>query len=75
MANALMLIRDARRLNGKSLQEVSSEAGVHFTTWAKWERGRVPAVRVLDVERITGIPREELRPDLFARPNPEAANV
>lgn len=30
---------------------------------AKWER--VPAERVVDVERITGIPREVLRPDIF----------
>lgn len=27
---------------------------------------RVPAERVVEVERATGIPREELRPDLFA---------
>lgn len=26
---------------------------------------RVPAERVVDVERVTGIPRKELRPDIF----------
>ncbi len=30
---------------------------------AQWTR--VPAERVLDVERITGIPRTTLRPDLY----------
>jgi DNA-binding transcriptional regulator YdaS (Cro superfamily) len=28
-------------------------------------RGRVPAERVLDVERITGVPRHQIRPDLY----------
>ena len=32
----------------------------------KWERaGRVPAERVLQVEASTGIPRHELRPDIY----------
>ena len=31
----------------------------------KWER--VPAERVVEIERITGIAREKLRPDLYAR--------
>lgn len=32
----------------------------------KWkERGRVPAERVLTVERITGVSRHRLRPDLY----------
>lgn len=31
--------------------------------------GRVPAERVISVERATGIPRHELRPDLY----PDAA--
>lgn len=31
----------------------------------KWmDKGRVPFDRVLQVERLTGIPRHELRPDL-----------
>jgi DNA-binding transcriptional regulator YdaS (Cro superfamily) len=32
---------------------------------SQWRR--IPAERVLDVERITGIPREDLRPDLYPR--------
>lgn len=31
-----------------------------------WKRyGRVPVERVLDVERVTGIPRERIRPDIY----------
>ena len=33
----------------------------------QWDR--VPAERVIEIERLTGIPRHELRPDLY----PEAA--
>ncbi len=32
---------------------------------SKWRR--VPAARVLQVERVTGIAREDLRPDLYRR--------
>lgn len=32
---------------------------------SQWKR--VPAERFADVERLTGIPREELRPDIFAK--------
>lgn len=37
--------------------------------------GRVPAERVLDIERITGISRSELRPDLYppSSKSPDAA--
>ena len=49
----------ARALGGITSQAIS-----------QWER--VPAERVLDVERITGISRHELRPDIFG-PKDEAA--
>lgn len=41
----------------KKLGDVSPQA---VSQWKK-----VPAERVLDVERITGISRHELRPDVF----------
>lgn len=33
-------------------------------------RGQVPAERVLDVERISGISRHQLRPDIFGEAGP-----
>lgn len=39
---------------------------LNITRAAVFQWKRVPAERVLDVERITGIPRIELRPDLYA---------
>lgn len=32
---------------------------------AQWDR--IPAARILDVERVTKIDREQLRPDLYRR--------
>lgn len=44
---------------------LARELGVTHGAVSQWKR--VPAERVLDVERITGIPREQLRPDLYTR--------
>lgn len=39
--------------------------GLGITSQAIGQWKRVPAERVLDVERITGVSRHELRPDLY----------
>jgi DNA-binding transcriptional regulator YdaS (Cro superfamily) len=38
--------------------------GIRMESIYSWTQ--IPAKRVVEVERITGIPREELRPDVFA---------
>lgn len=35
----------------------------HVSQWLR--RGKVPADKVLKIERATGVPRERLRPDIF----------
>lgn len=37
----------------------------HISKWL--ERGRVPPEMVLPIERVTGVSRHELRPDLYPR--------
>ncbi|PZP64983.1 MAG: hypothetical protein DI604_25710, partial [Delftia acidovorans] len=37
---------------------------------SQWKK--VPAERVLEVERVTGISRHELRPDVFGHPEVSA---
>jgi DNA-binding transcriptional regulator YdaS (Cro superfamily) len=32
---------------------------------SQWKARRVPAERVLEIEQATGVPRHELRPDLY----------
>ncbi len=46
-----------------TVSEMSKQLGISVQAIYKWEV--VPLNRVKDVERITGIPREELRPDFF----------
>ena len=51
------------------MAQLARELGV--TRSAVWQWGRVPAERLPEVERITGIPRHQLRPDIC--PEPEVA--
>jgi len=45
------------------LARLAREIGITRGAVAQWER--VPAERIGDVARVTGIPQERLRPDLF----------
>lgn len=55
---------DILRSRGITQSAVASALGLNKATISRWQR--VPAERVVEVERITGIPRHELRPDLAA---------
>lgn len=46
-----------------SKSALARQLGVKVQSIQQWKR--IPAERVLDVERITGIPRGELRPDIY----------
>lgn len=43
--------------------ELARALGITIGAVSQWDR--VPAERVLDVERVTGISRHELRPDIY----------
>lgn len=50
--------------------------GITSQAISQWDR--VPALRVLEVERASGVPRYELRPDLYPPPcsaAPESARA
>jgi DNA-binding transcriptional regulator YdaS (Cro superfamily) len=51
--------------NRISLQKMADMFPVHKTTVLRWEAGDIPVKRVLQLEKITGISRKRLRPDLF----------
>lgn len=61
-----------RRENGVIQAELAAKLGVQPPALSKWERGRVPAERVLLVCEITGLHPHELRPDIYPKPE-EAA--
>ena len=59
---------------GIRLIDLARAIGVDKASVTRWSQRRVPAERVLDVERITGVPRHELRPDLYPpTPAPQEA--
>lgn len=53
----------------KALDRANGFAGlgrlIGVSAQAIWQWQRVPAERVLDVERVTGVARSKLRPDLY----------
>lgn len=53
------------RARGLKLIDLSRGLGVDKATVTRWAQKRVPAERVVEIERVTGIPRHDLRPDLY----------
>ena len=51
----------------KTLEAAGKLLGVSAVQMFRYEKGnrKIPAERVAEVERITGIPRHELRADIF----------
>jgi DNA-binding transcriptional regulator YdaS (Cro superfamily) len=47
---------------------LAEKLGITPQALSQWET--VPPLRVLEVERITGVPRHELRPDIYPVPEP-----
>jgi DNA-binding transcriptional regulator YdaS (Cro superfamily) len=58
-------ITDFRKQNEITLEALARRLGIGKASLCKWEKGRVPAERCPDVEKITGIPRSLLRPDIY----------
>jgi len=54
------------------LRDLPGLVGVDKATATRWSQRRIPAERVIAVEFATGIPRHELRPDLYP---PQTADV
>lgn len=50
-------------------QKLAGDLGIKPQALSQWKR--VPPLRVLAVEEITGVSRHELRPDIY--PTPETA--
>jgi DNA-binding transcriptional regulator YdaS (Cro superfamily) len=47
----------------ESMTKLAESVGVGVSAISQWKR--VPAERVLSVERATGVSRQKLRPDLY----------
>ena len=62
-------LREAIRVVGGT-RALARELGIDHAAISRWERA--PPVRVLEIERITGISRYRLRPDVYG-PEPRQA--
>jgi DNA-binding transcriptional regulator YdaS (Cro superfamily) len=51
----------------KTRMALAKALGVNRTAISQWTR--IPVMRVLKIERLTGIPRHELRPDIYPPPD------
>lgn len=64
-------------LHGREMKlaDLARACGVDKATVTRWSQKKIPADRLADVSRITGIPPHELRPDLadIFGPSPEHA--
>lgn len=48
------------------LSKLAAELGIKHQAFYSWRQ--VPPARVLDLERITGISRHDIRPDIYGKP-------
>lgn len=46
---------------------LAEQLGISSQAIGKWQRTGIPPLRVLDVERLTGVRRHDLRPDIYPR--------
>jgi transcriptional regulator with XRE-family HTH domain len=59
--NLTALLKD----KGLRAADLARKLKINKATVTRWKNGSVPLTRVFEVERETGISREELRPDFF----------
>jgi len=56
----------------RALTELRPDKPISSQAISQWQR--VPSERVIDVEKITGVPRELLRPDIYP-PEPKSESA
>jgi len=56
-------IRDRVVATAGGWRPLARKLGIRMQSIQMWTR--IPAERVIQIEAVTGIPREELRPDLY----------
>lgn len=61
-------LRTLLKTKGLNLGKLADAVGVDKATVTRWAQRRVPAERVIGIERATGISRCDLRPDLYPPP-------
>lgn len=71
MSNEASTLKYLLGVKNMRLSQLAVALKVNKSLVTRWAQKKVPAERVIDVEKATGIPREFLRPDLYgAAPKP-----
>jgi DNA-binding transcriptional regulator YdaS (Cro superfamily) len=58
------IVREAAA-NVGGLSQLAKLMGIRHTTFYRWKE--VPAERVLQIEKLTGVSRHDMRPDIYPR--------
>ena len=58
-----IVMKAAEKVGG--LSELARKLGISHTAFYRWTV--VPSIRVLSIEKLTGVSRHDLRPDLYPR--------
>jgi transcriptional regulator with XRE-family HTH domain len=66
--DALRSYLETKKLTQKRLAELLGVEQPSLNRWLK--KGRIPPLRVRDVEAVTGIPASKLCPELFGKRRP-----
>lgn len=72
MDDALRAAVERAKKAAGSARALADGIGISEQAISQWDK--IPLKRVLDVERATGIPRDDLRPDLFKAPSQAVAS-
>ena len=60
----LEALQEAIRVAGTQ-KALASLLGINEAAISQWKHSRVPGLRVIAIEKATGVRRERLRPDLY----------
>lgn len=73
LSRGMFDLKDYLARNRGLALKLARELGITHGAISQWRE--VPPLRVIDVERITGISRHELRPDMFGPKSDNARKV
>jgi transcriptional regulator with XRE-family HTH domain len=58
-------LKDYRKREHKTLDQIATALGVHKTSVLRWEERQIPAKRVIPLSMLTGVPPHIFRPDIY----------
>lgn len=65
MSTETKTLKELLEAKNMRLSQLAAALKVDKSLVTRWSQGKVPVERLAEVERVTGIPREDLRPEVF----------